>query len=234
MSNCYTINGLMYIFNPYTGIYTLAPNQIPVQIPQNPVPYSSTPQSRTHPYFSTYESKTKINFPELCFQPRGAIESAHKFMLDGKLEFVPYPGTSLVLDRVMPYSPEHGIRLFLGQLPWAMPASVTLWTIDLLLRRTVVKRLNSLKGRPECSFLCLVLPEDRDDLLQYNGGLMFDLNGVWIVSEDPHTRQTQINLLRDYSRAIKAEVVRSDPRLPKNPIVIESPSWHKQEHRPLL
>lgn len=217
MSGYYLVNGQLWAYNPYVGTYA----------PIYPQPQTYTPDSapadqaeQMYPRPSAH-----LNFPELCFQPQGTIESVHSIMLNGSLRFVPYPRMEEVCNPVTSYAPLNCVSLFIGHLPFAIPDCIVIWAIELLLQRNIPKKLNRIKHKPTCGYIRIIYKKDEEELLQYNHGLMFDLNGVWIVSDDPVKRQSDIQLLRNYSLAITSGCIQSDARLPKGPLVIEKSNY---------
>ena len=170
-----------------------------------------------------------LNFPDLLdVKNKESISRAHEFVLRGVCDFIYYP----TIEQLRRYTE---IATCMNRAPDApaqpvlvrhvlnhMPTEIVGWIIDTLLKKYSCQWMR--RERTEgCATARVANRDELERLLEFSNGVMFDLNGIWYVSQiDSDLRAVQAQELSVYCVYIKGGIAPIiDPRLPKSPMGLE-------------
>lgn len=192
-----------------------------------------------------------IPFPQLLACDKFSLPKSRNENLGHKLSFTYYPSSNRLqyyenLCRSPRPSNEIAVTLFIGQVPFGLPASIVAWAIDLLAAKYCVRWAASGK-KNGCAKICVERDSKLEDFLieKMNGSLVFDLSGVWHVQPGAQELYTdnycvqyyQKLHLQKYDAECRDRTTSFDPRLPRQSIVIEQegvPRARNQHHPTLV
>ena len=167
--------------------------------------------------------------------PHANVHAEH--MLD-RVNYYAYPELKEIMCYAELCTAKHtdkvfsGFPLFVGQVPNLLRLEYIAWCIELLAQDCVIVQLVQSSRKGVCK-LFVESADQREMLIrEFNGKMLFDLNGVWIPDPDVESQKYHFSQYvrrlhvpsGDQKEDTQEGSVGRDNRLPRRPIVMELPT----------